>query len=230
MTAEPLTESMVRTVKTSVPWLEETPPDPWIGTSELAVVTPTEGRIMTTPRPDRLLTLADWDALPEDNSRRYELVEGELHIMPRPAINHQAASLRIGIQLQPQLQEDRWLVLPDSEVVINSHHRPTIRVPDLAVIPVKPGDRRPRFDASEAALVLEIISPSSVHADRMTKYDEYEKAGIGRYWIINLDDPATLTAYRLVDGKYEIEAAGTGPVTIEFEGQPLTLNVGKLTF
>jgi hypothetical protein len=30
------------------------------------------------PGPDHLLTLAEWDALPEDTSRHYELAEGVL--------------------------------------------------------------------------------------------------------------------------------------------------------
>ncbi|WP_218021114.1 Uma2 family endonuclease [Nocardia mikamii] len=36
--------------------------------------------------PDRLLTMADWEALPEDNSRSYELVEGVLIVVPDAGI------------------------------------------------------------------------------------------------------------------------------------------------
>jgi len=34
--------------------------------------------------PDHLLSLEEWDALPEDNTHRYELVEGNLLASPKP--------------------------------------------------------------------------------------------------------------------------------------------------
>lgn len=46
------------------------------------------------PSPDHLLTLDEWDALPEDNSRHYELVEGKLLASPQPALLHQRAMTR----------------------------------------------------------------------------------------------------------------------------------------
>ncbi len=41
------------------------------------------------------LTLADWEALPEYEQFRLELVEGLLSIMPNPRPWHQRASLRL---------------------------------------------------------------------------------------------------------------------------------------
>jgi hypothetical protein len=43
--------------------------------------------VATLSRPDRLLGLADWDRLPPDPTRRYELVEGVLLVAPRPAFS-----------------------------------------------------------------------------------------------------------------------------------------------
>ncbi len=34
-------------------------------------------------------------------------------------------------------------------------------------------------------LVVEIVSPSSAREDRVRKFDEYERAGVGEYWIID---------------------------------------------
>ena len=39
---------------------------------------------MTSVHLPRLLTLEDWDALPEDNSAHFELQEGVLIVTPRP--------------------------------------------------------------------------------------------------------------------------------------------------
>src|SRR5262249_40767745 len=64
--------------------------------------------------PDHLLTLAEWDALPEDASRRYELVEGVLLVVPRPTPLHQLVMLRLGGELDRQLPDD-LTVLPVSK-------------------------------------------------------------------------------------------------------------------
>jgi Uma2 family endonuclease len=54
------------------------------------------------------------------------------------------------------------------------------------------------------ALIIEIISPSSVTADRVDKFSEYEQAGVEEYWLID-SRPYQQQAdfYRLQDGKFE---------------------------
>jgi Uma2 family endonuclease len=54
------------------------------------------------------------------------------------------------------------------------------------------------------ALVIEIISPGSVTADRVDKFGEYERAGVAEYWLID-SRPYQEQAdfYRLHDGKFE---------------------------
>jgi hypothetical protein len=54
---------------------------------------------MATPLPRRLLTLADWEALPEDNSTHYELQEGVLVASPRPARPHQKALAQLIVHI-----------------------------------------------------------------------------------------------------------------------------------
>jgi len=61
---------------------------------------------MSTPQtaswPDHLLTLAEWDALPQDTSRCYELVEGVLLVVPRPPL-HQRAMWRLCSKIEDEL-------------------------------------------------------------------------------------------------------------------------------
>lgn len=71
------------------------------------------------PWPDHLLTVAEWDALPQDTSRCYELVAGVLLVVPRPAPLHQRAMLQLCHQIDPQLPAE-LTVLPDVEVLVRA--------------------------------------------------------------------------------------------------------------
>ncbi|HEY0454190.1 Uma2 family endonuclease [Actinophytocola sp.] len=180
------------------------------------------------PWPDHLLTLQEWDALPEDTSRHYELVEGVLIVSPRAASMHQRASRWIAHTLEEQLP-DRLTALQDMEVVIDARFPATVRAPDVVVATNELAEQNlPRFFASDVLLAVEIISPGSRKQDRVMKPAEYAEAGIPDYWLIDLEEPATLTAYLLVDGYYEIVAEVTDEVRLSGPA-PVTLDVRKLT-
>ncbi|MBF6334620.1 Uma2 family endonuclease [Nocardia abscessus] len=179
--------------------------------------------------PDHLLTLEDWIALPEDSSRSYELVEGVLVVSPKPVSQHQRAILRLGAQLEPQLPSTHG-VLADTEVLIDEGPLPTIRVPDVLVVPEAGIQANlPRYDAADVLLAVEILSPGSRRTDRVTKFFEYAEAGIEYYWMIDLDKPTSLAAYYLIGGDYELVAEQSGTVTLDIAGTPVTVDLAALT-
>ena len=52
------------------------------------------------PWPDHLLTLDEWDALPEDElTRRFELIEGVLLVVPSPTTVHQLVMIKLAGEL-----------------------------------------------------------------------------------------------------------------------------------
>ena len=53
------------------------------------------------------------------------------------------------------------------------------------------------FRAEEILLAVEIKSPSTQRTDSVIKHSEYADAGIGHYWIIDLEDGPSLTACHL---------------------------------
>ncbi len=163
--------------------------------------------------PDHLLTLAEWDALPPDTSRCYELVEGVLLVVPRPAPLHQRAMWKLCHQIEGQLP-DELTVLPDVEVLVRAGEPPTVRAPDVIITRAARAAANPsRLDAADVLVAVEIISPGTGTTDRVTKL--YEDAGIPHYWLVDLDKPVSLTAYTLVDGYYEHVAGDTaGTVTM----------------
>ncbi|QIZ35403.1 Uma2 family endonuclease [Saccharopolyspora sp. ASAGF58] len=155
--------------------------------------------------PDHLLSLEDWAELPEDNSHRVELVEGTLHVSPRPVSDHQWALKKLTRQLDDQVPQD-LVVLPEVEVVLFDEWPSTIRIPDLVVVSVEAARKSPaRYRAADVRLAVEIVSPGSVRTDRVTKFGEYAEAGIGNYWIVDLSKPVSVAAYTLKDdGHYVV--------------------------
>ncbi|HET6500375.1 MAG TPA: Uma2 family endonuclease [Amycolatopsis sp.] len=68
--------------------------------------------------------------------------------------------------------------------------------------------------ASEVLIVIEIISPTSRRMDTVVKHDEYADAGIPYYWIVDLDEPLSLTAcHQAGEFRYQDEPAVTRTFT-----------------
>jgi hypothetical protein len=90
--------------------------------------------VTTSQWPDHLLTLEDWVRLPEDSSRHYELAEGVLQVAPRPIPRHRVVMARLVAQLDAQLRRGLTAVA-DVEVVLEPAPPPTVRAPDVVVVP-----------------------------------------------------------------------------------------------
>lgn len=150
---------------------------------------------MVTPIPHELMTLDDWDALPEDNSAHFELQEGVLIVSPKPARRHQDSLLFLGWQVRGQLPAG-WQALIDFEVVVQAEAPATVRAPDLVVVPREGPENR--VPASDVLIAVEIISPGSRGIDTVLEAHEYAEAGIPHYWVVDLDPPApSITVFGL---------------------------------
>lgn len=96
-------------------------------------------------------------------------------------------------------------VLQEVEITVEARFPPTVRDPDLVVVNRGVVDRNPvRVDPSDVALVVEIVSPGSRRTDQVMKAYEYAKAGIGHYWIVDLDADSDerFLAHVLREGTY----------------------------
>lgn len=165
--------------------------------------------------PDHLLSLDEWDALPEDSSRRFELAEGVLVVAPRPISRHQMLILRFGAQLDVA-REGRYEVRPEFELVVDSGPAATVRVPDLVLAPAGLPDPTPRLAAADAVAVVEILSPGSRRLDRVLKLHEYAESGVPSYLLVEPGPPVGVSEFRLVDGAYELvaEHRGSAPLLL----------------
>jgi Uma2 family endonuclease len=78
-------------------------------------------------------------------------------------------------------------------------------------------------------VAVEILSDGTRRVDRILKFAEYAEAGIGRYWIIDLDEPASLRAFTLVGDSYELSGEFTGRVTLDIAGHTVSVDPSGLT-
>lgn len=180
------------------------------------------------PWPDHLLSLQEWDALPEDNRYHLEVVEGVLLVAPRPFPFHQRAVARLGYLFDEQLPPH---LCAFSEVDLIISERPlTVRAPDVLVTTTALADTNPaRFHPRDVSLAVEVLSEGSVRTDRVMKLAEYAEVGIEQYWIVDLEPPVSLVAYHLVDQDYELFGEHTGTVKLDVQGAPISLDLAALT-
>lgn len=79
------------------------------------------------------------------------------------------------------------------------------REPDLFFVKTASLDRiGEQFFDGAADLVIEVISPESVIRDTQDKFEEYEKAGVSEYWIVDPNRRTALFYGFDNDGKYKL--------------------------
>lgn len=136
-------------------------------------------------------TWENWTAarvreLPDDG-RRYEVVDGELLVTPAPRLPHQEAVYRLARILDDHVRQvgGAYMFCSPADIEFDPH---TLVQPDVFVAPSVAG-RRPRnwVDITSLLLAVEVLSPSSARADRMTKRRRYQRAGVPEYWVVDLD-------------------------------------------
>ena len=164
-------------------------------------------------------TYDDLIALPENVIG--EILDGELHVQPRPAFLHAGSASNLGSILGMPFGFGRggpggWILLDEPELHLG--RGPDVLVPDLA------GWRRERMperpDVPFVTLapdwVCEILSPSTMRVDRTKKLEIYARERVAHAWLI---DPSatTLEVYRLAGANWMLVACFGGDAVVRAE-------------
>ncbi|RMH05293.1 MAG: Uma2 family endonuclease [Nitrospirae bacterium] len=144
-------------------------------------------------------TYQDYLQLPED--RQYEIVDGDLYMVPAPTPYHQQVSRNLEFPLHQYVKAHDLgevfyapcdVLLSETDVV----------QPDLLFIAkARLSIITDTHIQGAPDLVIEILSPASEPRDRGAKQKLYARAGVSEYWIV---DPMskTVEVFRLSETGY----------------------------
>ena len=125
-------------------------------------------------------------ALPEDG-KRYETVYGELLVSPSPRPMHQLVLSRLMFAIEIYLRREPVGVIISSPADI-SWGDDTLVQPDLFVVERSQAATLKWASMQQLLLAIELLSPSSLNADRFTKRVLYQRQSVGTYWVIDADE------------------------------------------
>jgi Uma2 family endonuclease len=137
-----------------------------------------------------------------------ELIRGKIYRMsPAPRVKHQIVIKNLTILFHNLLSDkiscDFFIAPVDVVLPIENKRRldsKTVVQPDLFVIcDKKVIEETAVFGVPN--LVIEIVGGKSIKKDTQIKYDLYEEAGVGEYWIV-FAESYFLEVYILENGKY----------------------------
>jgi Uma2 family endonuclease len=157
-----------------------------------------------------LLTVEQFERLPEEDGYRIELSAGRLVREPLPGPRHGRIGVKLGARLDAFAVRHR-LGLTFGEAGFVLYRDPdTVRGPDLSFVSharLPPQGYAGTFWHMAPDLVVEILSPSNRWADMRRKAMEYLDAGSRLVWLI---DPARrcATVYQPEAEPLHVDAAG----------------------
>jgi len=145
----------------------------------------------------KILTVADWEAMPHGDGNRYEIIEGELFVSRSPGLTHQVVLANLITLFVLFLEKNPiGAFLPDVGVILDKF---SAVIPDLVILLNEQRDTIVTNDrlTGPPALVIEVVSPGSANSrrDRVDKLPLYSKHPVQEYWIV---DPGDLTVEQYV--------------------------------
>ena len=131
-------------------------------------------------------TYRDYINLPESETDLYELIDGELYMVPAPTPMHQTVSGNVYSAMRDFVsRRDLGAVFYSPIDVVLSDH--DVVQPDIIFISKdRLGIVTERNVRGAPDLVIEILSPSTAERDRTIKRARYLRFGVREYWLVDI--------------------------------------------
>jgi Uma2 family endonuclease len=135
-------------------------------------------------------TYDDYKALSASTDDRYELIDGEIFMVPAPTVAHQVVSRNLSVLLQLHVRaKSCGLVLyAPVDVVLGAGARRSVVQPDVLFVA---NERMGIVTKAEVVgapdLVVEILSPGTAERDRSQKKALYARNRVREYWIVDVE-------------------------------------------
>ncbi|BCX05351.1 MAG: hypothetical protein KatS3mg053_3289 [Candidatus Roseilinea sp.] len=115
-----------------------------------------------------------------------EWIDGEgVQYMPATHVHQRVVNLLIALLLL-YLSLKRLGKVYSGPYTLRAQAQGNAREPDIfVVLQNNPGQETSKEFIGAADVVVEVISDDSLFRDRVTKFDEYEAAGVREYWLID---------------------------------------------
>ena len=173
----------------------------------------------------QVLDYDDYAAIPSDG-KCHELLAGDVHVAPAPSPLHQWVSKQLQRQLAAYFETGGLGRVYDApiDVILTPHD---VVQPDLVVVTDLSQVSRRGIEGAPALLV-EILSPTTLLYDRTTKSRRYAALGVPRFWLVE-PEPRRLECYRLEGSVYRRVAVAEQDAVMESPDWPgLNIRVGEL--
>lgn len=182
------------------------------------------------PAPPRVtVRYADYRALDLDDNFFYELLQGELVKKAVPSPLHQRIVRKILLVLENFRTAQNLggeVFTSPIDVFLDDENAPQ---PDVLFIREENKQIITQDGIVGAPdIAVEVVSPSSVIRDRITKMRVYAQFGVQEYWVIDVNN-VTLEIYRNTAGTFELDNYAVETGTAESRVlQGLTLDIATL--
>ena len=133
-------------------------------------------------------TSSDLEAFPENDGKRYEIIDGELYVSRQPHLNHQFVCSRVWSKLQQwseQFGNGIAIGAPGLIFAEDDDVAPDVVWLSSARMATTLGPDGKLHAAPE--LIVEVLSPGAVNEkrDREAKLNLYSRRGVSEYWIVD---------------------------------------------
>lgn len=147
------------------------------------------------------------DYLQLGDETRCEIVGGELLMTPSPELDHQEVSRNLEFAMWQYVKEKALgkVFYAPVDVILDEEN---VVQPDIVFVSEANAKiLHKKGIMGSPDLVVEILSPTSIHRDRHQKRELYQRFAVPEYWIV---DPSyrAIEVFALEQGRYELFSFG----------------------